>query len=286
MSVILRELSNYSPEDLIIYFIMERESIRIKKERNEPKPWTDNPILRQYRFCNIRRMDDKVSKWLMENWYTDDQVLPPLTAALLARHINKIETLERLDRSYGWHPSRLKKELRSIHKPFGSAYVISGALGKYKNYVDKIAIIVNGVIDPIHRKAVPLKVKSIEDSVNQLVEFDGMGYFMAGQTVADLRWVLSPNDPHCWRDRMTWAAKGPGSCRGMCRYLGKTPKKSAFSQNIFSSLLTEFIEHCSSKLPESITSRLEAIDWQNILCEYDKFCRTLYGEGSPKRRYR
>jgi hypothetical protein len=38
-------------------------------------------------------------------------------------------------------------------------------------------------------------------------------------------------------------------------------------------------------LPMSITKRLEAIDWQNCCCEYDKYSRTLFGEGRPKQRY-
>ena len=39
------------------------------------------------------------------------------------------------------------------------------------------------------------------------------------------------------------------------------------------------------KLPDSITSRLEAMDYQNILCEFAKYEKTLWGEGRPKQSY-
>ena len=57
------------PKNRFLYWIKERESIRKKKEAGNPKPWTDDPILQNYRFCNVRRMDDTVSQWLLKNWY-------------------------------------------------------------------------------------------------------------------------------------------------------------------------------------------------------------------------
>lgn len=57
-------MSNY---DWAVHWIIEREKIRIKKETGEPFPWTEDPILKAYRFCNVRREDDTVTKWIAEN---------------------------------------------------------------------------------------------------------------------------------------------------------------------------------------------------------------------------
>jgi alpha-glutamyl/putrescinyl thymine pyrophosphorylase clade 1 len=38
-----------------IYFITEREQIRRRREAGEPKPWTTDPILRDFSFCNVQR---------------------------------------------------------------------------------------------------------------------------------------------------------------------------------------------------------------------------------------
>lgn len=52
---------------LLKQWMVERESVRIKKEAGEFKPWTNDPILRNHRFCNVRREDDTNSKWLIDN---------------------------------------------------------------------------------------------------------------------------------------------------------------------------------------------------------------------------
>ena len=40
-------------------FCAEREAIRLRREAGQPFPWTDNEILRDYRFTNINRKHDK-----------------------------------------------------------------------------------------------------------------------------------------------------------------------------------------------------------------------------------
>lgn len=42
-----------------LWFIEERESVRIKKEAGLSKPWTDDYILANCRFCNIDRIHDR-----------------------------------------------------------------------------------------------------------------------------------------------------------------------------------------------------------------------------------
>src|SRR6266567_8711286 len=48
-------------------FVYEREQIRLRKAVGQSPPWTDDPILNTYRFCNIRRRHDRVSQWLIKN---------------------------------------------------------------------------------------------------------------------------------------------------------------------------------------------------------------------------
>ena len=52
--------------DILVYWMIERDRIRTAKEAGKPKPWTTDPLLRDYRWCNVRRMDDRVSVWLAE----------------------------------------------------------------------------------------------------------------------------------------------------------------------------------------------------------------------------
>jgi DNA polymerase I len=47
--------------DDLLYWIEERERIRVRKEAGAPEPYTDNEILRTGRFCNVRREDDRTT---------------------------------------------------------------------------------------------------------------------------------------------------------------------------------------------------------------------------------
>jgi len=51
----------------LVEFAVKREALRKAKEAGGPPPWTIDEILQKYRFCNVRRADDRVSKWLIEN---------------------------------------------------------------------------------------------------------------------------------------------------------------------------------------------------------------------------
>jgi 5-hmdU DNA kinase, helical domain len=52
------------PIGRLVYWVLERERIRIAKKAGAPKPWTLDPILQANRFCNIRREDDPVTQWI------------------------------------------------------------------------------------------------------------------------------------------------------------------------------------------------------------------------------
>src|SRR5438105_15599884 len=120
----------------------------------------------------------------------------------------------------------------------------------------------------------------MEKTHRNLLPFYGIGSFMAGQIVADLRWAIRNN----WADRFCWAPMGPGSKRGLNRFLDQ-PVKASMSQDQFQDGLERVIKLCKKSLNLNFWDRLEAIDYQNCLCEYDKYSRVLLGEGKPKQRF-
>lgn len=64
------------------------------------------------------------------------------------------------------------------------------------------------------------------------------------------------------------------------RSLGFKPSDEQFNRE-----LSDITRALQELIPKSIWSRLEAIDYQNCLCEFDKYTRVLTGEGKPKQRY-
>lgn len=266
--------------DTLVYWMLERDRIRASKESGAIKPWTMDPLLRDYRWCNVRRMDDRVSRWLIQCWY-DPRHDPEyqLYDALLARLINWPDSLaEVLDvREFEHVRSTLKARATRGEKIFTGAYVIPGVPGKTK--VDSIIDLVIAVAE---REAEILKCSTMRDTWARLTRFDGLGSFLAGQIVADLSTQGVGLD---WHDLETWAPAGPGSARGINRLLGR-PKMRPVHQTEFEWLLPELMWILRPRVPDLWSDRnLVAMDIQNCLCEFDKYRRLQLGEGKVRARY-
>lgn len=249
-------------------------------------PWTLDTILREYRFCNVRRMDDKVSKWLMENWYKPYFNHPNmLYAVALARFFNLPSSLELITelvfRSQPPDWTAIKQVLRERkaagYTVFNGAYMVRGNGGP-----DKIGLVVDSYVKPLAN--VCWASDSMQNTHKAINASFGMGSFMAGQVVADLRHAMSGP----WSDRNDWAPAGPGSMRGMNRQLGYPPfiLSKSIKPEQFLANLTTMKNMLVSALPQEITRRLEMHDYQNCLCELDKYERALWDEGRPKQLYR
>ena len=114
----------------LLYWVRERESLRLKKESGASRPWTDDDILSTYRFCNVRRADDRVSRWLRDHWYTPHHGHPnALLACALARWVNLPDSLGAVGFPERWDPARVAGTLKRVRgesgQVFNSAYVIA-----------------------------------------------------------------------------------------------------------------------------------------------------------------
>lgn len=277
--------------EYLLYWIKEREAIRQRREAGKPKPWTDNEVLQTTRFCNVRRMDDKVSKWMLDHWYaphTNPQM--QLTAAVLGRSLNWPDTLAELVSTEGqfrglieWRPEEIAKALQARKKRgekiFTGAYIINGASGG-----DKINIVVRQANEAHAQWKSILNTNSMRVTSENLGVIKGIGSFMGGQIVADLRHVL-PGD---WCDKMYWAPAGPGSTRGMKWLLGFPTEdiQRGMNKNEFDAALQDVVKLVRAKLPKIWKNRkLECHDIQNCLCELDKFMRLTTGTGRAKNQF-
>lgn len=286
----LDKIRKLDPHQRLLHWIRERTKIRIARIHGKPKPWTDDPILQSYRFCHVRRMDDRVSEWLLLNWYEkyfnhESMVI----AAVLARHFNQPSTLRAIGfpsqknmvkdvyDSYVFNAHRVIEKLKERGETvFNGAYIIR-ADGKYPNKVEMVfrETVQNFVDDPPD-----LDTDSMEMCVEELMHYRNIGSFMAGQIAADLRWALKGK----WADKDKWAAMGPGSKRGI-NIIHNRAIESPLKQEQFAEELKELMAFLKKALPSSLTSRLEAIDYQNCLCEYSGYEKVLWGRGRKKQLY-
>jgi hypothetical protein len=292
------------------YWIIERDRVRAAKAAGKRPPWTTDPVIAGNRFCNVRRMDDKVSIWMLENWFRSDGYAQPRTAliaGLLARMINKPQTLAymvtgRADATEcnpfaKWDYATFYKRMYEIKERgvpvFTNAYIINGASGGPK--IDQVLGAIQECVTQCNPQADKFIVPhSLQETAKRLESLRGVGSFISGQVVADLRWVLGDIGGGWWADRMEWAPPGPGSSRGMKYLLGiASPADMAgrgkdMSEKEFLPALRDLVM-LASRYPgvkEVFRERkLEAHDIQNTLCETGKFIRVKYGEGRAKNSF-
>lgn len=261
-------------------FIIEREKVRLAKEDGKPRPWSKDDILNTYRFCNVHREDDKVTRWIAEHWRTPFADHKDLWFAMVvARLFNLPSTLAELGIAYviEWKPERARKLLHHARKRgpiFNGAYIVS----TNGNAMDKVDYLIDRVLGPLWAARKNLRPSYAGETLAgyhaKLMRFDGLGSFMAAQVVADLKYVDPLNNALDW---WTWAASGPGSRRGLNRVMGRDTDAPWREPEWY---------QCLMKLRTALKLDLHAQDLQNCLCEFDKYERVRLGEGRPKQLYR
>jgi len=268
-------------EDLFA-FMKERYQIFLNRTAGKPKPWTQDRILQKHKFTNCYREDDRVTRWIAKNWRTPHKNDPDLWFAMcVARYINWPDTLEELGYPVPWEPEDfidcLHNRKADGKQVFTGAYIVH-SLGP------KIPYLADKVFTPLWKDRMsvrPQAVDSLASFFARLRLYQGMGSFMAGQVVADMKYVQPLEDADDWWE---WAAMGPGSARGLNRVIGR-PIKEHWSQESWLAAVNCIQDKLAPKLEKARMPRMHAQDLQNCLCEFDKYERVRLGEGRPRSLY-
>ncbi len=264
--------------DALIYWIQEREQVRLKKEVGLPKPWSDDPVFQTTYFCNVRREDDRVTKWI-RNYYSpfvDNEWFE--YNIILSRFVNKPETLERIGYQFFDEPEFIER-IMSQPGTWGNAYVITthGIPMSKARYLAQNVL--GGVAGSLQALRSGCRGPTLRAAHGALQGLEGLGSFLAAQVVADLKNTKGHPlvDAEDW---FTFVAPGPGSLRGLSWWHYGEPDKvtpATFEWHFYD--VRRFVDE---RLPEL---NIHSQDLQNCLCEYDKYCRVRTGIGRSKRGY-
>lgn len=285
-----------TPEALkeFIKFVKERDTIRVRKERGDPWPWTKDPILKAYRFCNIRREDDKQTRLIHENWLRPHAHGQDLWFAMaVARLVNWWPSLNAVGWPLPWEEKVDKfvqeLEARSISgvKVFTGAYMVRAGphVSGLKSTYIALEVLTPMWEDREHIR--PRKGDTLMEFHARLLNYKDMGPFIAGQIVADAK--FGANSLATAKDRDTWATSGPGSLRGLARLEGLSilglhnwTRHSNWWAS-FARFRDAYWMECAKR--PSPPPWLDAQNLQNCLCEWDKYQRVKLGQGRPRAGY-
>ena len=267
-------------------FIKERYAILQRRQQGLPKPWTQDPILQGYRFCNVYREDDTVTKWIKENWRDPNRNDPDVWFAMtVARFVNWPDTLAELGYPVPWDDTMGQRFVNVLgdrknrrEKVFTGAYVIHAVKGS------KIGHLAWDVFTPMwqRRDYILDGARSCALFNQRLMEFEGVGSFMAGQITCDTKYTALLDTAQDWWD---FATPGPGSRRGLARVYGKPVDYRWKDDEWLVGLIRLRQEINPLAILEAKMPPIHAQDLQNCLCEFDKYERVRLNEGRPRSNY-
>jgi hypothetical protein len=261
-------LPNLQP---FVAFVAERWAIYRRRKAGQPWPWTDDPILGRWSFCNMDRSLDRTTRQLWHSWCVPHAFEDDLWFAMvIARLVNRTETLAALDYPVPWAPERFIEVMRSRPKngAYSGAYIIPAFKDDHRlRYISQVEKIFNPMWE--RRDALrPRNGMTLEQFSTNLRTFPNMGKgFLAAQVVADVK-PFSPlkNAP----DFTTFALKGPGSEPGLNYVLGQ-PRDMKWRERNWHRRLAELHALITPVYQERSLPIPDFQDLQNQLCEFHKF---------------
>jgi hypothetical protein len=299
------------PATQLAAFMKERHRIYLKKQAGKPAPWTDDPVLQQYRFCNVYRELDTVTIWIRENIREPFADNPFLWFMLcMARRINLPATLEEImadkkgawpqwvapkaGKALGaavgkWDPERLVKLLddrTARGEPvYTGAYMITAETGAAHKGKTKSRTTACSNLLPLWQQAATIEPELHHTLQRAFGAILGQGFawgpFMTYEVVTDLRHTrYLRNAP----DTLTWANAGPGAIRGLNRLFDR-PLTAQLKSAETCYEMHRLLAYIQARVWPKDWPVLELRDIEHSLCEYDKWKRVHLGEGTPRSKY-
>lgn len=291
-------------------YLLERERIRLRKEAGLPWPWTKDAILRDFKFTNVRRSDDRTTQFLVDNFYrkpghTTSSPAVCLMNCAIFRYHGTSEFAE----AVGWSTkfpgalARIEQTARgrliSGQRVFTGAYMITNMKikgpkeGVVRMFMENLWDRAESLVQLAEQER---SWEIVSSEMRKIKGFGGSG-FMVKEILLDAMftnfwWTGRPDDAD------TWTPIGPGANRGLERIFypeegrplgrineviaGEHLRQVHAEQRKYWPKLLKF----SNKFPAWRQSPLSMHDVQFGMCEFDKYERTRLGQGRPRSRYR
>ena len=284
----LRDLRSTSVYHTYWEFAVKRQNIFFNRMENKIFPWTDDEILKKFKFTNAYRASDRVSQYLIryvlyrEEDYTPEDVCFRI---LLFKLFNKVETWEYLENNLGEisiktynferYNRLLMQKIENNERIYSAAYIMpsgKSCFGFDKKHQNNLKLLEHMMRTKLSKKIA--KAKSLKELYEILLSYPTLGSFLAFQFAIDINY-----SELCDFSEMSFVVAGPGAKNGILKCFG----------NLKGFKYEDIIKYVSERQEEEFDKRnlefkslfgrrLQLIDCQNLFCETDKYARVAYPE--------
>jgi hypothetical protein len=281
--------------DLYWYFASERQRMFERRVAGDPGPWTGDPILREFKFCNVFRSADRVSQYMVRDVCYHDEPCSEedrLFQVTAFRTFSKTATWTAVREVIGRYPTLDDLEDGSFTSALDQAKQRNGGLytgafilcatdaygqpSKHRNHVELFRHMF--LHDQLGAKI--LEARTLREVYWLLHGYPLMGDFMSYQTAIDLNYSSLLNF-----SENEFAQAGPGALRGIKKCF-EDPGDYTPAEIV--QWMTERQEQELARLGLPFGGlwgrALHAIDCQGLFCETDKYCREAAPELASARK--
>lgn len=271
-------------------FAAERQSIFFNRIQKPFGEWTQDAILKKYKFTNAYRASDRVSQYLIKHviYEGDPSISEVFFRILLFKIFNKIQTWEMFKRELGgavsydeYSFSRFSQILaEAMNKKltiFSSAYImptrtrIYDSRKKHENYLL--------IIEKMMTDRLPERIKeanSMQSVFELFRSYPMIGDFLAFQYTIDINYSELTDFKES-----SFVVPGPGAVDGIRKCFYDTGGLSDVDIIKFmADRQQEEFGRLNITFQDLWGRPLQLIDCQNIFCEIDKYSRVAFPEFS------
>lgn len=267
-------------------FAAERQEVFFNRLYGQDYPWTDDEIIRKYKFTNAYRASDRVSQYLIRNViYKNDFYTPEdqCFRIIFFKLFNRIETWEYIEDAVGEitystynyerYNQLLMDRISAREAIYSAAYIMpsgKSCFGCEKKHQNNLKLLEYMMESGLPQKIA--KAKSLKELYETLLSYPTLGTFLAFQFAIDINY-----SELCDFSEMSFVVAGPGAKNGIRKCFG----------NIEGYNYEDLIRYVTERQSEEFENRglhfkslfgreLQLIDCQNLFCETDKYARVLY----------
>lgn len=267
-------------------FATERLAMLYRRLADPLGPWTDDPILRAYRFTNTYRVADRVSQYLIkEIQYHSDRSQAPrelFFRTILFKIFNKVETWEALERAHGpltWETADLNaidltltQLLERGQRIYSAAYIMPAPpFGKPRKHSNHLSLLARMMADRLPERV--RQAPDLQTVYENILAYPGLGRFLAFQYAIDLNYSTLLDFSEA-----DFVVAGPGALDGISKCFKSTDRSPEWVIRWVTERQGEETASRQLDFPGLFGRPLQPIDCQNLFCEISKYARVAHPE--------